>query len=230
MPPGLQIGQRGVSSAHSSGRGHQKCIFQKSNPDEEQKLGKFASKWLLMFRKIVSPVGDGHALEQFSERLVNEEGHLEVAFETLGGALAASGGGIDGGDDGARLLVGHWHRHQVLVVLRLRLEVGHHEVARVDGLPAGGRLLVGRRAARHDGGPAIHQLAALHLRVGRRRCRTLAVFVGHSVAITAPPYYSAARLLSLAEPLGAMLLSVTTFALVLLLWCSRPRAPRTHAA
>jgi len=84
-----------------------------------------------------SPVGEGHALEEFIQgRLdaqllrgapVVERTHESVVEETRRGGDREPGGLL--------LLVRHRHGEIVLVVLRLGLEVRHHEVARVYRLP-----------------------------------------------------------------------------------------------
>lgn len=84
-----------------------------------------------------SPVGKGHALEEFVQ------GRLDA--QLLGGALVAqraresvveeTGRYGDRESGGLLLLVRHRHGEIVLVILRLGLEVRHHEVARVYRLP-----------------------------------------------------------------------------------------------
>lgn len=74
-----------------------------------------------------------------AEALVGRRQGLEEAHRRREGRPCPAAGRVQD------VLVGHGHRHLVLVILLLGLEVRHHEVARVDGL----LLLDDRRHARH---------------------------------------------------------------------------------
>lgn len=87
-------------------------------------------------KKRNSPVGEGHTLEELVQGCLDAQLLRALVVERVGDEP------LDGetrlGDDrepSSGFLVRHWYSQFVLIVLSLSLEVGHHEVAGVYGLP-----------------------------------------------------------------------------------------------
>lgn len=84
-----------------------------------------------------SPVGERHALEKFVQRRLDAQllGGALVVQRTRESAVEETRRDGDRESGGLLFLVRHRHGEVILVILRLGLEVRHHEVARVYRLP-----------------------------------------------------------------------------------------------